>query len=135
MAIRVLWSDSSESALHYKLNDDWSWDAIQDANESAYQLISQAVYPVDIILHFNEHHPYSKEVALKYAQHIALAARHYPNFSGRLFIVGISAMNATTDQMMRYQQRSIGDVAIYFCDSLAQVHAVTAHSGYTSAMA
>lgn len=133
MAIRVVWDNGAESAIRYELGGSWSWDAIQEANEVAYQLISRAHYSVDIVVYFDSYQNYPKEVALSYAQHIALAARHYPNFSGNLIIVGIDSANAVYDQRTRYQQtRALSDVDTFFCNSLSDAHDLMEYGGFES---
>lgn len=133
MAIRVLWDDGSENAIRYDLQGHWDWDEIDEANELAYQLLSQSDHPVSIIVHLSNDPDFPMEVALSYARNIALAARNYPNFSGYMAVVGVSTLNMTFDQMARYTHtRATRYVDTYFCETVHEARGLLENYGFES---
>jgi len=131
MVIRVLWDDGAENAIRYELQGHWDWDEIDEANELAYQLLSQANHEVSIIIHLSKDPNFPMEVALSYGRNIALAARNYPNFSGHIVVVGANTLNITFDQMTRYTHtRATRYVDTYFCETLYDARNVLENAGF-----
>jgi hypothetical protein len=50
MSIRVEWSDTSHTIVHYHLPQEWTWDQFHAASETGQTLMSSVEHSVDMVL-------------------------------------------------------------------------------------
>jgi hypothetical protein len=49
MSIRVEWSDTSHTILHYHLPQEWTWDQFHEATQTGQTVMGSVEHPVDMV--------------------------------------------------------------------------------------